>query len=254
MESGHTNMLWSPRKVSSTKKCANATSGENLEHDNNQASGNLTIAPFNRETHQPINSRPVEEKERQEGDVTGLHPQDSSLYIWNIRDYIASLSPKVDILCLQKHKLKGDKVEKNIRTLWKSDKFWSLEANPSNEVEDRIIGARRGNIALCFHSIIQPLFLNKGSLAGNKAQWNKYTEPEGGYLGILNIYAYNMVGERCTMWNEVFQSLPIECRWIMTRDFNMVESPLNISTTPCSWLMGLKEELGWVDIKKQVQY
>jgi hypothetical protein len=38
--------------------------------------------------------------------------------------------------------------------------FWSLEENPSNEVEDRKIGAGRGGIALCFHPKMQPLVLD----------------------------------------------------------------------------------------------
>ena len=61
-ESGHANMEWSPRKVSNTKRRANATRGENLKHDNNQARGNLAIVSFNRENHQPINSKHVEER------------------------------------------------------------------------------------------------------------------------------------------------------------------------------------------------
>jgi hypothetical protein len=47
-----------------------------------------------------------------------------------------SFSPKVDVLCLQEHKLRGDNVVRNMRMLWRRDNFWSLKASPSNEVED----------------------------------------------------------------------------------------------------------------------
>lgn len=50
---------------------------------------------------------------------------------------------------------------------------------------------------------------------------------EGGNLGILNVYASNLDGERCAMWIEVLQLLPLDCRWIMSRDFIIVESPLD---------------------------
>ena len=128
-----------------------------------------------------------------------------------IRDYIGNLSPRVDVLCLQEHKLRGDKVERNIRTLWKSENFWSLEASPSNDAEDRKIGAGKGGIAICFHPRLQPLILDKGSLAGNRVQWIRFKGLEGGHLGILNIYASNLASERCATWNEMFQSLPIDC-------------------------------------------
>lgn len=74
---------------------------------------------------------------------------------------------------------------------------------------------------------------------------------EGGHLGILNVYALNMVGEKYVMWYEVIQSLPMDCKWIMTGDFSMVENILNRSMSSCSQLMGLREELAWAYIKRK---
>lgn len=54
------------------------------------------------------------------------------------------------------------------------------------------------------------------------------------------------------MWNEVFQFLQTDCRWTMIGDFNMVESTLDWSTSTCSYLMGLKEELPWVPINNKI--
>ena len=50
---------------------------------------------------------------------------------------------------------------------------------------------------------------------------------KGGHLGILNVYASNMVGERCAMWNDIFQFLLMNCRWITTSNFNMVDNSLD---------------------------
>ena len=69
-----------------------------------------------------------------------------------------------------------------------------MEANPSNDVEDRKIGARKGGIAICFHPGMQPLLHDRGSMAGNS---------------VLNIYASNMASERCATWNEIFQTLQV---------------------------------------------
>ena len=44
----------------------------------------------------------------------------------------------------------------NIGMLWKRDKLWALGAGPSDEVEDRRLGARRVGVAMCFHPILRP--------------------------------------------------------------------------------------------------
>ena len=40
-----------------------------------------------------------------------------------VRDYIGNLSPRVDVLCLQEYKLRGDNVDKSIIMLWKNGNF-----------------------------------------------------------------------------------------------------------------------------------
>lgn len=67
-------------------------------------------------------------------DVRGIN-NDQKLGI--IRDYIVSLSLRVGILCLQEHKLKGGKVEKNIRTLWKSDTEYILSFDLSSFIHSK---------------------------------------------------------------------------------------------------------------------
>lgn len=45
----------------------------------------------------------------------------------------------------------------------------------------------------------------------------------------LEYLCVKYVGERCAMWNEVFQSLLMDHRWMVIGDFNMVESSLERS-------------------------
>ena len=39
--------------------------------------------------------------------------------------------PKVDVMYLQEHKLRGDEVDRNTRMIWKRDNLLSMEASPS---------------------------------------------------------------------------------------------------------------------------
>ena len=72
---------------------------------------------------------------------------------------------------LQEHKLRYDNLVRNNRMLWRRDNFWSLEASPSNEVEDIRIGVGRGGIAMCFHYRLQHVIQDQGFLPGN--YWNQ---------------------------------------------------------------------------------
>lgn len=60
-------------------------------------------------------------------------------------------------------------MEENIQTLYKSDNFWSIEASPSNNVEDRKIRPRKGGVALSFHPRQQFLILDKGLWLATKS-------------------------------------------------------------------------------------
>ena len=82
-----------------------------------------------------------------------------------------------------------------------------MDTSPSNDIDDRKIGARKGGIAICFHPKLQPSIHDKGSMASNKVQWIRFKGLERGHLIILNIYASNMANERCATWDKIFQIL-----------------------------------------------
>ena len=83
---------------------------------------------------------------------------------------MSSLSPRVVVLCLREHKLRGVNVGRNTRMLWRTDDFWALETSPSNEVEDTRLGVGKEGIAMCFRPRLQPLIYHQGSLAINRIQ------------------------------------------------------------------------------------
>jgi len=113
-----------------------------------------------------------------------------------ITNYLNHLSPKIDILCLQEYKLRGDILDRISKMLWRLDAFWSLEATPSIDTDDIKIGAWRGGVALYFHTKVRSLIIDEGTLVGNRVQWIRLKGRKGGDVVILNLYVSNMASER----------------------------------------------------------
>ena len=84
----------------------------------------------------------------------------------DITNYLNHLSPKIDILCLQEHKLRGDILDRISKMLWRLDAFWSREATPSTDTDDIKIGTWRGGVAIYFHTKVWSLFVDEGTLVG----------------------------------------------------------------------------------------
>ena len=72
------------------------------------------------------------------------------------------------------------------------------------------------------------LVVDSGYCENNRAIWIKMSESprtsgEGGDLGVKCIYASNMPMERMASWDVLGANGPMDCRWIVGGDFNMVE-------------------------------
>ena len=85
-----------------------------------------------------------------------------------IGDYLGSLSSEVEILCLQKHKLRSNNLDGNIRMLWRRVDFWSLEASLSNEIEDKRLEVAMPCVSIldCIHSFTIEVLLLKTMFNG----------------------------------------------------------------------------------------
>jgi len=46
----------------------------------------------------------------------------------------------------------------------------------------------------------------------------------GGDLAVLNVYASTIERERVELWSELLASLPKDCNWILSGDWNFVET------------------------------
>jgi hypothetical protein len=81
-----------------------------------------------------------------------------------------------------------------------------------------------------------------GTLMENTVQWVILKGLLGGDLGVANIYAPNILRDRCFLWAEMIQKLPRGCRWILVGDWNMVERSINKSNT-CGQLISQAKRL-----------
>ena len=55
-------------------------------------------------------------------------------------------------------------------------------------------------------------------------------------MAILNVYAPNSIGERCLLWQEMIDSLPLDCKWVLASDWNFVSNPRD-KTSECGGLI-----------------
>jgi hypothetical protein len=56
-----------------------------------------------------------------------------------------------------------------------------------------------------------------------KVRWVILKGLPSGDLGVVNIYAPNILRYKCFLWVEMIQKLLKGCRWILASDWNMVE-------------------------------
>lgn len=95
-------MRWSPRKVSSTKGSANATSKLYPVQDSTQANGNIAIVPLSKETHQPGISRHLEVSVRQDEFL-------SEECILETQNSTQSRSQPLDVITFLANMMEGDR-------------------------------------------------------------------------------------------------------------------------------------------------
>ena len=168
-----------------------------------------------------------------------------------LRNFFQNSQRGVDVIFLQEHKLRDTKAANLGRTLFPRRKCWVSEADPGYNVDGQE-GAGKGGICTLLHEKLAPLVSSYGSILHNRAFWFRLKGLPGGDLGILNIYAPNDSRERTLLWQELSARLPSDCRWIVSGDFNMVESAQDKSTL-CGKLIPQRERLVWEAFKASFQ-
>ena len=113
--------------------------------------------------------------------------------------------------------------------MWKGAGFFSQEAKIAYNNERNEDGAGSGGINMWIAPKLLHLICESGHTRGGNAQWVRFNGMPGMDLAILNVYAPHSSKERCILWEELLASLPRDCRWVFSSDWNFVERAVDKS-------------------------
>jgi hypothetical protein len=89
----------------------------------------------------------------------------------SLKVYIQDFRPKLDILAIQEHKLRGDALQRLGTWLWRSATFWGLEASLGYGHSQGDQGASCGRVATLVAPQWARLISQSGTLLNNRVHW-----------------------------------------------------------------------------------
>lgn len=146
-----------------------------------------------------------------------------------LKYFISQVSPRLDCLMIQEHRLRHDAARNVGRTLWRGAKTWCLEATHGYTIAG--LGAGKGGVVTLLAPKWVSMITQQGSIMNNRVHWFILGGLPGGEVGFANIYAPNSAHERCVLWELLIATLPRTCRWVLAGDFNNVETRQDKSKT-----------------------
>jgi exonuclease III len=173
--------------------------------------------------------------------IRGLNDPES---ISKERCFINSLTPQVDVVMIQEHKLRGKALENLGSKLMPGCVSWILEAAPGERSWINPNAAGKGGVGILLSHKYAKLVTEHGSLYENRVVWVKLDGIEGGSLGLACIYAPNIPTDRRHLWHIMVESLPKDCEWLFGGDFNMTERPQDKSND-CGRAISDLERFTW---------
>lgn len=177
--------------------------------------------------------------------VQGLNNPDT---MNRVCGYFLPLLPQVDVLMLQEHKLRGNKVSDLGKAVWPLASFFSIDALPAYGHDVDEPGAGSGGICIWISPSIKHMVVSNGQDRSGRALWVRLSGLPGGDIAILNIYAPNSPSERRVLWDELAATLPHDCRWVLGGDWNVVESREDKSSVDGNVLAGTE----WVSFQQLI--
>ena len=113
--------------------------------------------------------------------------------------------------------------------MWQGAGFFSQEAKIAYNNKSNEDGAGSGGISMWIAPKLIHLICDSRHMRGRSAQWIRLHGVRGMDLAILNIYVPHSSRERCLLWEELLTSLPRDCRWVFSGDWNFVERAIDKS-------------------------
>lgn len=87
--------------------------------------------------------------------------------------FLRSISPRVDVLLLQEHKLKGSRVEHLDKRLMPWSIGWILEVEPCYKSWLNPNGAGKGGVGIFLDTKYARLVTSSGAIMNNRVVWKK---------------------------------------------------------------------------------
>jgi exonuclease III len=131
-----------------------------------------------------------------------------------LRNYVYPYLRNIDVLCIQEHKLQGDKLSGLSTKLWRQAHFFGCDATEGYGHQAGTIDIGRGGIFLFVNPTIKHMILSQGLIGVNQAQWIRFTGLDGGNIAMLNVYAPHSAQLRSRLWQELRRALPQDCKWV----------------------------------------
>ena len=181
--------------------------------------------------------------------IRGLNDRDN---IAKERCFLKSLTPRIDVLLIQEHKLRGRALENLGARLMPGYASWVLEAAPGERSWLNPNAAGKGGVGIILAQKYAKLVTTHGALYDNRVVWIKLEGIEGGNIGIACVYAPNIPTERRHLWHIMVDSLPKDCEWIIGGDFNMTERAQDKSND-CGRAISDIERLTWSGLLNSFQ-
>lgn len=117
------------------------------------------------------------------------------------RNFINSLSPRIDIVLLQEHKLRGSTLDNLGSKLMSGCSSWVLEAAPMENSWINPNAAGKRGVGILLANNYAKLVMAHGALYENRVVWIKMEGVEGGNVGNACIYAPNIPTDRRHLWH-----------------------------------------------------
>jgi exonuclease III len=133
-------------------------------------------------------------------------------------NYYSDYFRTTELICVQEHKLRGQKLQDFGRQVWKDSQFLAYEALPAYNHSEMEPGVGSGGVGIFVAPYISHLVHASGVIGANMAQWITFRGYSGGDIGVVNVYAPHTPQERIYLWVELIQTLPSGPRWIFTGD------------------------------------
>ena len=181
--------------------------------------------------------------------IRGLNDPES---ISKERCFLTNLTPKVDVVMIQEHKLRGKSLENLGNRLMPGCSSWILEAAPGERSWLNPNAAGKGGVGILLANKYAKLVKEHGALYDDRVVWIKLEGIEGGSIGIACIYAPNIPTDRRHLWHIMVDALPKDCEWIIGGDFNMTERPQDKSND-CGRGISDLERFTWGELLNALQ-